>query len=536
MRLRMWTYDLAREQAPTHAYLHKLCKLSVENGYNALGLYLEHRFAYPSAPWAAGKESLRPETIRDLQSEFPDLQIIPFINLLGHFEGFLYTEEGQRFACERFKGMQADPTNDEFLSLCRKLIDDTVEVFNSEIIHIGGDETQQLGRGQNSLARVEEYEKSGITDGKAELYGRHFGPLAEYVSSLGRTPAVWGDMFFDHPEALDCLPKETMIFDWQYFSSPEHTSKLFRDKGFRTVFSPTLHTYNSIWCHLPQSERNVREHAEAAARLDAEGVCVTTWECGLFGNYNTILPAIEASGHILANAVAGQDQAKVNPDAALAESIQEYASIIEADGFVRQYLKHGENHEEWARLIGCELPALGGIWGFSGIRSSIKCRLFLYGNPFLLWLRNRDDLYGPKGKAALELSERALPFASSADQRGVCQLIRKSVEFVHYAELAHQAYADRKPGEAITHLSPCRQIFEDLEKVASANHINSCGSMADVYRCRAARRHVEEVILRIKHYGDGSLGYMPSFETLTHPKFMPHDQANWWLINSWANE
>ena len=36
--------------------------------------------------------------------------------------------------------------------------------------------------------------------------------------------------------------------------------------------------------------------------------------------------------------------------------------------------------------------------------------------------------------------------------------------------------------------------------------------------------------------GDGVLGYLPSFEHLTHPKFVPHDQGAWWLINRWAHE
>ena len=387
MNLRMWTYDLAREQCPDLEYLRKLCKLSVENGYNAIGLYLEHRFAYPSAPWVAGVGALTPETVRSLQEEFPDLQIVPFINLLGHFEGFIYAEQGVGYACEQFRGMQADPTNEAFLSLCKQLIDDTVKVFSSNLIHIGGDETQQLGKGASSEQRVRDYESQGSQDGKAKLYGEHFGPLAQYVKDLGRTPGVWGDMFFDHPDALDSLPKETIIFDWQYFKSPEYTSSLFRDKGFRTVFCPTIFTYNSIWCHLPQSERNVREHAEAAARLGVEGVCVTTWENGLFGNYNTILPAIEASGQILANAEAGKDQAFPIEG----ETIEKYVSETRADLFLRQYLKHSETDEEWARLMGCELQALGGIFTFTGIRSSMKCRLLLYGNPFLLWLRNRKE-------------------------------------------------------------------------------------------------------------------------------------------------
>ncbi|HLO98331.1 MAG TPA: family 20 glycosylhydrolase [Fimbriimonas sp.] len=531
MRLRMWTYDIAREQCPTHEYLDGLCKLSLESGYNALGLYLEHRFAYPSTPWVHGKHILTPEIIQALQKEYKELQLVPFINLLGHFEGFIYTEKGSPYACERFTGMQADPTNEGFKKLCHQLIDDTVSIFNSELIHIGGDETQQLGKGAASEAKVKEFEASGIEDGKAELYGKHFGEMAEKVIELGRVPGVWGDMFFEHPTALQHLPKETIVFDWQYFHSPELTSRQFLDAGYKTVFCPTIFTYSATWCHLPQSERNIVEHAVAAETMGAEGVCVTTWECGLMGNYNTLLPAIEGAGHILSNPPETIDFAKTKE-----ESYELYKGLRDAPILLKSYLKAGEPREDWARIMGCELQEVGGFWEFTGIRSSLKSRLLMYSNPFLLWLRNREGLAKPGADEALLVAKKAMAFAMSSDERGVCQFVEKAIEFVHFAELAHQAYADGKPGEAITYLSPCRQIFEELEKVAVASHINSCGSLADIERCKRAKKHVEEVILRVKAYGAGALGYLPSFETLTHPKFMPHDQANWWLINSWANE
>ena len=403
MNLRMWTYDIAREQCPDLQYLRDLCKMSLDNGYNAIGLYLEHRFAYPSAPWAAGKEVLTPDVIEAIQDEFPTLRIVPFINLLGHFEGFLYTQHGAHLAKDKFKGMQADPSNAEFQILCRMLIDDTIAIFKSDLIHIGGDETQQLGE---------------TDEEKSRIYAEHFGPLAQYVVNQGRTPGVWGDMYFEHPEALDAMPKETIIFDWQYFKSPEYTSSLFRDKGFRTVFCPTIFTYNSVWCHLPQSELNVREHAEAAERLGVEGVCVTTWECGIFGNYNTILPCIEASGQILANAEAGKDRAYPLENGTLAEDIAIYAKANSAELFLKAYLKHGETDEEWARLMGCELPKLGGEWAFTGIRSAIKSRMFLYSNPFLLWLRNGTAILNGPGGATV-IADQAQAFAKDSDLRGV---------------------------------------------------------------------------------------------------------------------
>jgi hypothetical protein len=545
--------------------MRQLCKLSLDSGYNAIGLYLEHRFAYPSVPWVTGLGALTPELVNSLQKEYKELQIVPFINLLGHFEGFLYASGGEQYACERFAGMSGDPINPKFISLCESIVDDTIAIFNSELIHIGGDETAQLGRGA-SRAYVEAQEG----DGRAVLYGQHFAPLAQRLVDAGRTPGVWGDMYLEHPDALDVMPKETMIFDWQYFKSPEHTSATFRERGFRTVFCPAVHTYNAAWCHLPQTERNVTEHAEAAERLGAEGVCVTTWELGLMGNYNTILPVIEGCGAILSSAQpeAGRgfplERASRDEDIALYQKDSpEGSGVSWRDGvLLKTYLKHSETQEEWARLMGVELqecglsaiyagsetleeklmllaidPFLHGDWfAFGGIRSGIKCRLLLFSNPFLLWLRDRESLLSPSGDKALEIAERATAFALDSDQRGVSQFVKKSIEFVRQVDKASKAYGEKKPGEAMNHLAPCRQIFEDLEKIAVATNINSCGSLADIHRCQKGRRHVEEVIMRIKQYGGGSLGYLPSFETLIHPKFVPHDQANWWLINKWANE
>jgi len=502
----MWMLDVAREQSPTLDHLRRFLELTERSGYNAIGLYLEHRFAYPSTPWSRGQGSITPEMIATLESEFPDIQIIPFINLLGHFEGMLYTEDGKKYREETFKGLQACPSCPEFVDLCKSLIADTLSAFSSEIVHIGGDETWQLGACPKCKARIGQ---SGTEDGKALLYGEHFGPLAKDLVASGRRPGVWGDMFLDHPTALEAMPKETIIFDWQYFKSPLPTTQGFIAQGFDTVCCPAIQTYNAIWCHVAESEHNVKESIEAATTAGAMGVCVTTWECGLFGNYETLIPIIAGCGDLLAG-----NQAPL----------------------MKAFEDESPEHGEWARLMSADLAKLGGIFAPGTIRSAIKCRLLLYSNPFLTWMHHAEELCGEIGDKALAILDQAIAVAPNASMRGVAEFGKLAIEFVRYADQARQAYAQRLPGLAIAALTPCRQIFEQLEKIARAAHLNIGGSTADIERSRAAKEHVERVILRIKQYGDGHLGYLPAFEILTHPKFMPHDQASWWLINKWANE
>jgi len=485
--LKLWTYDVAREQCPSPAFLDRLASETLDAGYDGIGLYLEHRFAYASAPWAHGVGALGPDDIARLRRSHPSLRIVPFINLLGHTEGFLYTERGKRYAEERFKGLQACPSNPDFQVFSASILDDVLSVFDDEIVHLGGDETAQLGR-------------CPVCSGKSpsDLYQDHFGPLCDRVRAAGKRPALWGDMLLQHPDIE--LPKDTLIFDWQYFDSPFATSKRFVEAGYEVVCCPTLHTYNSTWLNAEQAEENVRDAHAAAAELDA-GFCLTTWECGLFGNYETLLPAIrwgcEANGPLLD----AYDEAR-----------------------------------DWYELMGEQLVGLGGMFAAGRIRSSLKCRLLLYGNPFLAWLHHHEELSGSTGDAALEIARQAIRVAPNSDYRGVAVFLEKAIEFVRCADQSRQAYAQELPGIAVSALAPCRQLFDELEKVAVASNLNAGGSLADVARCRQAKSHVETVIRRIRDYGAGQLGYLPAFEAITHPQFCPHDQACWWRINTWANE
>lgn len=541
MQLRMWMYDLAREQAPTDAHLAQIARMTEAAGYNALGLYLEHRFAYPSIPWAHGTGCMTPEMARMLQDSFPNLKIIPFINLCGHFEGMIYTEEGKQYREEMFAGLQADPSNPAFVSLCERLIDDTLAAFDSDIIHIGGDETFQLGACSSCKARVEAWERgenvpeayrhhatveasqdgalygseagvqAGKIDGKAILYGTHFGPLAERVKRAGRRPAVWGDMFLQHPGALGFMPTDTLMFDWQYFKGVSETAPTFQSLGFEVVGSPAIQTYNATWCHMDASESNIRQVAEDVEALGLYGVCITTWECGLFGAYDTLFPALAAAGAVLQN----PDH---DPD------------------FFAAYDDVSARHGAWARLMARGLGELGGTFTPGRIRSSLKVRLMLNANPFFAWMHHGEEYSGPVGDAALALFEQALFQAPTDAEQGVTLFARGGVEFVRLAEQARQLYAAGQSEAAIGKLGITRKIFDDLANVAKRTHDRIGGSLADIERCRVAKAHVETVMQRIRTYGDGSLGYLPAFEILTHPKFIPHDQASWWLINKWAHQ
>lgn len=507
MPFSIWSLDIAREQSPTLDHLFQYASLTQEAGYDALGLYLEHRFAWECAPWANGTGAVNRHSIERLQEEFPSLQIIPMINLLGHFEGFIYTEEGKQFREARFVGLQACPCAPGFRSLCEAMIDETLSVFRSTIVHIGADEAASFGQCEACKRRISELGENG----KAKLFAEHYVPLVQRVIDAGRRPAIWADVFKDHPEILEMFPKQTLLFDWNYHAGIGESASKLKASGFDVIGCPTLQVWNAPWLHIDESEQNIREIARDVKDQELAGFCLSTWECGLFGAYDTLFPAIKWA-------------AKVAENPEFDQSLRE------------SYSAESDDQGSWAKMIGQDLAELGGVFGHSPIRSSMKCRLLLYGNPFLLWMHHGAELAGDQGKEALAILERALFIAPTETEKGVTLFIRGAVEFCRLAEEARLQYEQRQPDAAIGKLAPARYLFETLEAVAKRSVDRIGGSRADMERCVAARRHLETVFLRLRKYGRGELGYLPSFESITNPRFMPHDQGNWWLINKWANE
>jgi hypothetical protein len=238
------------------------------------------------------------------------------------------------------------------------------------------------------------------------------------------------------------------------------------------------------------------------------------------------MPAIRACGKMLGETYTPQ----------IREDMRVSGETLEHHELLAEYAADSAYLGDWARIMGVELPQALPSFRFNGIRSSLKVRLLLQANPFLAWLHHHEEFTSPDAEMALELLEHAISIAPNTSYRGLSEFVRLGIEFVRYADQARQAYSNHLPGVATSALAPCRQIFDSLEKIARANHLNDGGSLADIERCRVAREHVERVIKRIKEYGDGSLGYLPAFEHITHPSFVPHDQAAWWLINRWAIE
>ena len=491
-----WMYDIAREQSPSTELLVDLLSRSRDAGYNAVGLYLEHRFAYSSAPWAAGPGCLTPVALRQvldrLGGDRP--RVIPFLNTLGHMEGFIRSRGGQWLAEGPATGsLQICPSRLECVEFARNLVADALEAFDDEWVHLGGDETRQLGQCPRCAERAESI-------GKAGIYAEYFGPLCRWVLERGRRPCLWGDMLIQHPAALDAIPRETVIFDWQYESRPAETTKMFRERGFDVVCCPSIQTYNSGWCFLEESQRSIDEHAEDAQALGAQGVLVTTWELSHFTQYGSILPLIHAAGRHLSRATAWRE-------------------AVEQAG--------GGEYARAAEILGNRIPAAADFLG-PGTWRQLRDRFVIRQNPFYLWRDWRFEACGEAGTAILRLCEQAsAPLTHGHPMRFAIELHRVAVEWVRLVERAYQQYADGRvsacAAELETGVELLTRLRPGLEQAAAAG-----GSRADPARLERLLRAVQRVCATLGAL-PADAAQRPAFEVLIENRFVPGDQACWGL-------
>jgi hypothetical protein len=360
------------------------------------------------------------------------------------------------------------PSRPECRDFARGLVADAIDAFTDEWVHLGGDETRQLGTCPRCAERARDVGIGG-------LYAEYFGELCRWVLARGRRPCLWGDMLLQHHDAIDAIPRETVIFDWQYTHRPADSTRLFRERGFDVVCCPSVQTYNSGWCFLYETEKNIDEHAADARELGALGVMLTTWEFSYFTNYASTLPVIMAGGRRLAQNT-------------------EWWDAIRAEG--------GDAYTNAAGKLGNLIPAASpflrpGTW------RQLRDRLVMRRNPFWLWKAWRGEACGPVGDKLLRLCDTA-DAAAGADSplSFPIELHRVAVEFVRAVDHAAGSFArsslDGTSMALKTAADALERLRHPLARIAAdggaAADVDRLDRLVSIVRAAAERCHTTEPI------------------------------------------
>jgi Glycosyl hydrolase family 20, catalytic domain len=136
-----------------------------------------------------------------------------------------------------------DPMNPRVYRIVFALLDEIIDAFDADAVHVGMDEVFLIGSAE-----------SPSTKGKdpAEIYAKAVNDMYRHiVRKRGRTMLMWGDRLidaarYDYGEweasknntwpAVYMIPKDIIICDWHYEKRESYPSvRMFLDKGFRVL-------------------------------------------------------------------------------------------------------------------------------------------------------------------------------------------------------------------------------------------------------------------------------------------------------------
>lgn len=227
-------------------------------GVNVMILEVGYRFDYQSHPeLRQGDTYISKNGARAFAKHCKenDIRLIPLFQCLGHQswakKTFPLLTQYPHFDLTpgAFPGNEGiycrewDPTNPEINKIVFALMDELIDAFEADAIHVGMDEVFLLGS-----------EQSPSTRGKnpAELYAKTVNEIYDHlVKKRGVEMLMWGDRLIDDRKysygeweadrtgihaAVDLIPRDIIICDWHYEARDDYPSiPMFLEKGFRVL-------------------------------------------------------------------------------------------------------------------------------------------------------------------------------------------------------------------------------------------------------------------------------------------------------------
>lgn len=228
---RFFHIDLKGPKIPFEVFSSLLEQLA-RWGINGVVVEYEHRIPFLPLPQQfPSHERYTESQIKFLNQKAKSLGIewIPLVQTFGHVE-YLSRLKGTEnlFEDEQYPA-QLCPSRKEVKKYIEQVIDYICYLHpDSKYIHIGQDETRQLGSCNTCRKKVK------TPADRIDLYLEHAKFVWEHVLRHGKTPMLWADMIIGsgRVDILNRIDKRIILVPWDYISTGK-SSKFVIYKGFR---------------------------------------------------------------------------------------------------------------------------------------------------------------------------------------------------------------------------------------------------------------------------------------------------------------
>jgi hexosaminidase len=270
--------DLSRGPVPTLDFQKRFIRTLAAYKINLYSPYFEHTAAYASNPLLAPPGgSITAADAAELVAYATQyhVTIVPEQEAFGHLHNVLTWEQYQALA-ETPHGAVLAPGQAGSIALIKQQFTELAAEYPSPFLHIGADETVDLGLGQT---------KSDVdTRGLAAVYLDFMQRIVAALEPLHRKLLFWGDIAQDAPDLLKALPpsfkSSTIAVAWGYNPDPRGFTRVlmpFTSAGFETWVAPSVHNYRVVFPDYSYGLTNIQQFTRDGQRLGSTGQLNTIW-------------------------------------------------------------------------------------------------------------------------------------------------------------------------------------------------------------------------------------------------------------------
>ena len=274
--------DLSRGPFPTLAFQEHQIQVFASYKINVYSPYIEHTLLYPDQPLAAPPgSSLTPGDVAELVSFAKQyhVMVLPEQEAFGHLHQVLKYDLYKDVA-ETPHGHVLAPGQPGTLPLIHDWFTQIAAEFPSPFIHIGADETFDLGVGRTHAA-VE-------SRGYGPVYVDFLKQIHDELAPLHKRRLFWGDIGGDDAAAVAGLPKDMIAVPWNYWDTKGFDKMIepFAKAGIETWVSPGDANWNEVYPNANTAFGNIQGFVRDGQRLGSTGALTTVWNDDGEGLFN----------------------------------------------------------------------------------------------------------------------------------------------------------------------------------------------------------------------------------------------------------
>ncbi len=272
-------------------------------GYNMAMLYTEDTYDLPGEEYFGylrGKYSAVELREIDNYAGRLGIEMIGCIQSLGHLERILRWPE-YRAVKDTDSVLMVD--EEGTYELIEKMVGRFAECYRSRRIHIGMDETHDLGRGR--FMDLRGYERG------RDIFSRHLGRVVAICENHGLRPMLWSDMYFrmgSPTQAYDTtcevgedakrqIPHRAQLVYWDYYHADrayyEAMIRKHRELSVEPLMASGVWTWSYLWYQREKTEANVPPCVSACREMGVREIFFTMWgDDGAYCEFDSALAGL----------------------------------------------------------------------------------------------------------------------------------------------------------------------------------------------------------------------------------------------------